>query len=98
MVKRNNMEEEEDWSVEEEEVRYHYGHFKVQGNISWHLLVCLFMWCTTWSPNLTFYVMWIFPCRLAPDIRITITIYNLILFKHGGAFRASRVFMRCTVQ
>ena len=47
MVKRSNMEEEEDWSVEEEEVRYHYGHFKVQGNISWHLLVCLFMWCTT---------------------------------------------------
>ena len=29
MVERNNMEEEEDWSVEEEEVRYHYSHFKV---------------------------------------------------------------------
>ena len=47
IVKRNNMEEEEDWSVEEEEVRYDYGHFKAQGNISWHLLVCLLMWCTT---------------------------------------------------
>ena len=47
IVKRNSMEEEEDWSVEEEEVRYDYGHFKVQGNISWHLRVCLFMWCST---------------------------------------------------
>ena len=47
IVKRNNMEEEEDWSVEEEEVRYDYAQFKVEGNISWHLLVCLFMWCST---------------------------------------------------